>query len=236
MNQRSGSGKLSEMMLVLGSAAFALRKLLYANGMDARGLLVRNSPLEIALMVLTGVALTLVALTARRAEACGESASLPAALGNVAAGAGILATVLTAAPGMGGYLETAWRYLGLAAPVCLLLAAIAGAFGRRPFFLLHVTGCLFFLVHIVTRYQVWSAVPQLQDYVFALLGAMGLLFFSFYTAAREAGCGNARMRLGMGLAAIYFCLAELARSSSPALYLGGLVWVLTELTGEKKEI
>ena len=52
--------------------------------------------------------------------------------------------------------------------------------------------CLFFLVHIVTRYQLWSANPQMQDYVFALLGAMALMFFGFYEASQAADCGNPR--------------------------------------------
>ena len=151
----------------------------------------------------------------------------------MAAGAGILITVLTTAPGMGGYLESAWRCFGLAAPVCQLLAGIAKALGKKPFFLLHVVVCLFFMLHIVTRYQSWSGHPQMQDYIFALLGAMALLFYGFYTAALEAGCGNFRMMLGMGLAAIYLCMAELARSSCPAMYLGGIAWVLLDLCSMK---
>ena len=234
MTRKSGSGKLPVMM-IFGSTAFALRKLLYAGGVDARGLLLRNSPLGIALTVLTALALVFVVLTARKQETGDASVDFPAAIGNAAAGGGILVTVLTAAPMMGGYLENAWRILGFAAPVCLLLAGISRAFGKKPFFLLHVIACLFFLVHIVTRYQLWSSNPQLQDYVFALLGAAALMFFCFYTAAQEADCGNGRMKLGMGLAAVYLCLAELARSSCPALYLGGLVWVFTELTGKERK-
>ena len=143
-------------------------------------------------------------------------------------------TVLTDTVFLAGSLEIAWYYLGLAAPVCLLLAGIARLLGKKPFFLLHVVVCLFFMVHIVARYQLWSANPQLQDYVFSLLGAMALLLFSLYTAAGEAGCGNERMRLGTGLAAIYLCLAELAGTACPALYLGGTIWVLTELCSEKE--
>ena len=69
----------------------------------------------------------------------------------------------------------------------------------------------------------------MQDYVFALLGAMVLMFFGFYTAAMEAGCGSRRMLLGMGLAAIYLCLAEAAHSAYPLLYLAGMIWVMTDL-------
>lgn len=239
MKRNSGSGMLPVWMLFWGTAALALRKALYATAVDARGLLLRNHPLEIALLVLTAGVLIRIALTARKQKeaSCYEeidTASLPAAMGNVAAGAGILVTVLTAQPGMGSYLESAWRLLGMAAPVCFLLAGLARMLGKKPFFLLHVVVCLFFVVHIVSRYQLWSGHPQMQDYVFSLLGAMALMFFGFYTAALEADCGSRRMALGMGLAAIYLCLAELARSSCPWLYLGGIVWALTDLCSEEK--
>ena len=234
MNRNSGSHRLPVMMLIWGIAALVLRKTLYATAVDVKGLLVRYQPLEIALTVLTVGVLTRIVLAVYKQKGSDSYedyrfAGLPGAVGNVAAGAGILVTVLTAAPGMGSYLETLWHYLGLAAPVCLLLAAFAKIGGKKPFFLLHVVVCLFLVLHIVTRYQAWSGHPQTQDYIFALLGDMCLVFFGFYTAALEAGCGNFRMMQGMGLAGIYLCSAELARSSCPALYLGGIVWMLTEL-------
>lgn len=232
MRGNSGSRRLPVMVLLCGIAALVMRRLLYAVAVDAKGLLVRNHPLTIALVLLTAVVLLFVALAVRKFRGCGgeqDAASIPAALGNAAASAGILVTVLTAAPMMNGHLGSIWRILGLAAPVCLLLAGVVRGLGRRPFFLLHVVVCLFFMLHIVTRYQLWSGNPQMQDYVFSLLGVMGLMFFGFYTAAQEAGCGSFSMKLGMGLAAVYLCLAELGRSSAPALYLGGILWVLTEL-------
>lgn len=234
MIRKSGSGKLPVRMLVFGVAALALRKALYATAVDVKGLLLRYQPLEIALLVLTVGVLVRIVLAARKEQKSGiyeehYGASLPGALGQMAAGAGILMTVLTAAPGTGSYLEMAWRILGLAAPVCLVLAGITRLLGKTPFFLLHVVVCLFFVLHIVTRYQLWSGHPQMQDYIFALFGAMTLMFFGFYTAAMEAGCGSLRMTTGMGLAAIYLCLAELARSACPWLYLGGALWVLTDL-------
>ena len=234
MNRRSHSSKLSVMMLFFGICALALRKGLYAAAVDAKGLLVRNHPLGIALTVLTIGVLIRIALVIRKSDGSDEyddnyRADLPAAMGSLAAGAGILATVLNAAPMMGGYLETLWYCLGLAAPVCLMLAAMARVLGKKPFFLFHAAVCLFFLVHIVSHYQLWSGNPQMQDYVFSLLGATALMLFGFYAAAMEAGCGNRRMTLGTGLAAIYLCLGELARSSCPWLYLGGSLWVLTDL-------
>ena len=236
MMKNSGSRKLTVMMLLFGIAALAMRKALYATAVDAKGLLLRNHPLGIGLTVLSVGTLLYILAAVRKTDRTqtAEVTGLFAAGGSLAAGAGILMTVLAGTAFPGGSLESAWYYLGLAAPACLLLAGIAHLLGKKPFFLLHVAVCLFFMVHIVSHYQLWSADPQLQDYVFSMLGAMALLFFSFYTAAREADCGNERMRLGTGLAAIYLCLAELARSACPALYLGGLLWVLTQLISEKE--
>ena len=234
MKQTSGSRKLSVTVLLAGLAALALRMALYAAAVDAKGLLIRWHPLEIALTVLTLTVLAILVPGVRKQEipAGFEThfpASLPGAFGSAAAGTGILLTVLAGSSPTGSYLDAAWQILGLAAPACFLLAGLARVLGKKPFFLLHVVICLFFVLHIVTRYQLWSGNPQLQDYVFSLLGTMTLMFFGFYTAAREAGYGNYPIQLGMGLAAVYFCLGELARSSGPALYLGGLLWVLTEI-------
>ena len=234
MKKDSGCAAPAAMMLVLGIGAMVLRNMLYAVAVDVKGLLLRNHPLEIAVVLLTAAVLAMIVLLVRRLENTGDYGDyhwvgLLGAFGNAAAGAGILVTVLTAVPEMDNYLESLWRILGLGAAVCLGLAGIARGLGKRPFFLLHVMASLFLMLHIVTRYQLWSSQPQMQDYVFALLGAMALLFFGFYTAAMEAGCGSRRMTTGMGLAAIYLCTAELARSSCPALYLGGLVWVLMDL-------
>ena len=231
--KRNAGGKVLP-VLILGLTAFALRTGLYAVATDAKGLLVRNHPLELALSTLTGLALVLAALLAwkQKETDCSETGfaeNMLAALGTVALGAGILVTVLLEGPVLSSNLVKAWWILGMAAPACLMLNAMLRLLGKRPLFLPLVAVCLFFLVHIVTRYQLWSANPQMQDYLYALLGAMTLMFFGFYEASQEADCGNPRLRLGMGLAAIYLCLAELARSACPALYLGGILWVLSQL-------
>lgn len=245
MRRNTGSGKLPVRMLVWGIVALVMRKTLYTTATDIKGLLLRYQPLEIALTVLTVGVLIRIVLASRKQEPSGNyeacyKADLLSALGAVAAGAGILMTVLTADFAAVNYLALARHYLGLAAPVCLLIAGISRALGKKPFFLLHVVVCLYFLLHIVSSYQAWSSHPQMQDYIFSLLGVNALMFYGFYTAALEADCGNVRMMLGMGLAAIYLCSAELARSSCPWLYLGGMVWVLTDLCSmcknEEKEV
>ncbi len=237
MKRSFDSKTLSVLAVVLGAAAQLLRRL-YLLAADEKGLLLRGHPLSIALLALTAATALLVVFSVRKQETPEISENsrfygFLGALGHVAMAAGILLTALTGFPRVVGYLGTAWQLLGYGAPLCLLITGVASMLGKKSFFLLYVVPCLFFVTHIVCHYQTWSGNPQMQDYVFALLGAMALMFFSFYTAAREAGCGSPRMRLGMGLAALYLCLAELANTGYPVLYLGGVLWVLTDLWNEK---
>lgn len=225
---------LTDASFVLGLAALVLRRWLYVTAVDEKGLLPRLHPLSLGLLALTAAALVLIYVTVRKQEesrTCGDcrASGLSALLGPGAMALGILLTVRTGTPGTAGYLGTAWLWLGMASSVCLLAAGAAAFCGKKPFFLLHMVPCLFFVVHIVSHYQTWSGNPQMLDYLFALLGAMALMFFCFYTSALEAGCGSRRMMLGMGLAAVYLCLAELGNSAYPVLYLCGVLWIRAEL-------
>jgi len=232
MNKHFCGEKLPVLVAALSAAALVLRRLLYLTAVDGKGLLLRWHPLTVVLTVLTAAAFVMIILAVRKRNGSSAyednySAGATAALGHVAMALGVLMTVLTNPSRVAGHLGTAWWWLGLAAPVCLLLAGIARLLGRKPFFLLHMLPCLFFVVHIVNHYQLWSGNPQLQDYVFSLLGTMALTFFSFYTAAAEAGIGNRRMILGMGLTGMYLCFVELAWTAYPMLYLGGILWTAT---------
>ncbi len=219
-------------VFLLGLAAMVLRRQLYLTAVDEKGLLVKMHPLSLALLALTAAVLLMICFTVWKQEKTepvegNGTSGLPSAVGHVVMAVGILLTVLPGGPTTVGYLGTAWRWLGLASPLCLLAAGAAQLLRKKPFFLLHMVPCLFFVVHIVSHYQTWSGNPQMQDYLFALLGAMALMFFGFYTAAQEAGCGSRRMLAGMSRAAVYLCLTELANSAYPLLYLAGAMWART---------
>lgn len=218
----------------LGFLAQVLRRLLYAVAVDEKNLLVPNHPLELMLGALSFAVLVWIVLSVRKLDGSGayEDNFFPSRgslWGHLAAAAGILLTVLTTAPGLGGYVGKLWQLMGYAAPLCLAAAGIAREKGKKPFFLLDLSGCLFLLLHIITRYQSWCANSQLQDYAFALFGAIALMLFAFYTAAFAADLPQRRMQLGMGLAAVYLLTAELAVTEYSWLSLGGIVWALTDL-------
>lgn len=228
------STNLPAVTAALGGIALVLRRMLYVFAVDEKNLLTVNHPLELVLGVVSVAALAYILLAVRKLDGSevyedNFSADKPAVVGHMAAAGGILVTMLTNAPRMSGYLGDIWQVLGFVSPVCLLLAGLARGRGKQPFFLFHLIPCLFLMMHIVNHYQLWSGNPQFQDYGFTLFGAMALMFFAFYSAAFDVGSGNRRMQLGMGLAAVYLLMAELAQSQYPWLFLGGILWALTDL-------
>ena len=164
MKKTMGTGSVC----VFGLAALVLRWRLYRTAVDEKGLLERMHPLSIVLLVLTAAVLLLIYFVVRKQkESVSFEESIPhgtlAALGHGLLAGSILSTVLSGSPRAIGYLATAWRWLGFAAPLCLVLAGTDRLRGRKPSFLLHVVPCLFLVVHIVSHYQSWSGDPQMQD-------------------------------------------------------------------------
>jgi len=226
--------RLPLLTLALGGLGLVLRRVLYATALDARYLLPGDHPLEIALWVLTLAALCLIAATVWGLDGSARYAdnfqpSRAAAAGHFLAAGGILLTVLGNDPMGFGYLGLAWKVLGYLAPPCLVAAGIDRLRGRVPCFALHMTACMFLVFQIVDHYRAWSGNPQLQDYIFELMGTMILMFFSYYCAAFDVESGKRRMHLGTGLTAVYLCTVNLATTAYPFLYLGGIAWVLCDL-------
>ncbi len=226
--------KLPALVLGCGGMALVLRRLLYAAAVDHKGLLTPWHPLEGMLAVLSLGTLAAIWLTVRKLKGSrvysdNFGPSKGALLGHCAGAAGIVLTVLTDLPPVAGIMSSIWQILGWLSPVCLVLAGIFRLRGRTPFFGLHLVPSVFGMVHLVSHYRLWSGNPQLQDYVFLLLGVVSVSLFSFYSASFEAGEGERVLHLGMGLSAVYLLLAELAHTTNPWLCLGGIAWALTDL-------
>lgn len=218
----------------LGVIGLALRWLLYAVAPDEKNLLPLYHPLEIALWLVTAAAVALIVVTVRKLDGSNRYAdnfgpSLPAAAGHFVAAAGILLTVLMTDMDMSGAVVKAWKVLGFLSAPALVLAGLGRMQGKRPMFLSHMVVCLFFVLHILNNYQIWSGNPQLQDYVFSLFGGAALMLFVFYQAAFEVGLGKRRMQLATGLLAVFFGCVALSGSGYPMLYFGGAVWAFTDL-------
>lgn len=220
--------------LASGALALVLRWALYALAVDEKGLLPVVHPLEALLWVLTAAAAAFLIFRVRKLDGSNRytdnfGPSLPALAGAWAMAAGILATVLTADAAYASPMSLLWKVTGFLSVPALVLTGLARKQGKRPLFLFHFVVCVHFALHMVSRYQSWSGNPQLQDYFYSLFGIVLLMLFAFYQAAFDVGSGKRRMQLAIGLLAAYCCLAALAHTECPALYLGGGVWTLTGL-------
>ena len=216
----------------LGVLGLVIRRMLYAGAYDPVSDLLEESPLIPALwmvMLAAAVLAGAVFFRVRNHQSQADAPSAWALAGNLILAAGIEAVMLTEAAPMSGLLGGAWRVLGWTATICLAVTGVFRARGKKPPFLLQLPGCLFFLVHLINQYQTWSAAPQLTVYVPDMLGCMGLMLYSFYIAARNAGTENLGMHLATGLFSVSVCLLCVGWTPYPALYLTGALWALWNL-------
>lgn len=223
--------------LTLGGLGLVLRRVLFALAVDDRGLLTPHHPVQIALWAVTLITAGAILLMARSKAHEERTAgyALLAGFGCFLGAVCIVMTVILIQPRTAGYPGLAWRILGAASAVSLAVEGCARVAGKKAGFLPYLVVCLFFVFHIVDHYRSWSSDPQMMNFLFALFGAAALALFAFYCAACCVGINNRRLRLGMGLAAIYFCVVEMSGSAYYLLYGGAAVWVATALMAPQRE-
>lgn len=240
MNTLLNSKKLPLLTLLLGGIGCGLRRLLYALTVDEKNLIPLGHPLAICLWAATALAVILILaliLPLRSAENDPNRfrADKIAALGSLTAAAGIGLTVVLGGT-VEGTLGLVRTVLGIASIAAMLAVTVCRFYGRMPFFGFHAIVCVFFAVHMVSCYRVWSSNPQLMDYVFSLFASVGLMLFAFYHGCLEAGIGKLRLLPAAGLMTAYCCMVAVSGTEHIWLYLGGGLWALTNLcrlhTGE----
>lgn len=216
---------------LLGQLCQCLRRLLYRTAVDATGLLRTGTALEWSVYVLAALSMLLFAAAVRKRGGVYLPAPTTDALGQLAGALGIGWTVLWYPAEMSGVLGALWKLSGALAALCLLWMAFCTWQRRKPYFLTQLAPCLFWLVHMVDNYRGWSGQPQLQSYLFDLLGAMAMTLFAYYTAAFAVGMGKHRMQRFTALAAGFLGTAA-AMPNHPKtqmLYLLCALWALTNL-------
>ena len=231
--------------LALGLVGAGCRFLLYALGMDEKGLLVPGHPAAIALWVVTAAAVlaaVLAAMTFREDNKAPDETcrSIPEALGTAVMALGVLSTLLLPENNGIATLLRLHRILSVLAFFCLLAAAVFRLIGKPVPFGCYAGAAVFFFVHVVTRYRAWSGNPQMADYLHALGAGLCLSLVSYYETALVVGLGGRRQRFALGILGIFCCVAAAARGEYPALHLCGAVWILSVLLtvrpGESKEL
>lgn len=220
-------------VILVGFVAQLLRRLLYWVAVDEKNLLVSNHPLEIALWiaVLTGAILVVAALWKAKGMEIPEenSPALVPALGHGVMAGVILMMLLGDDFRSGETVSLVQKVLGIVCVPGLVWNGICRVRGKTPCFLFHGAVSLFLLMHLICQYRMWSANPQLQDYVFDMLAGAALTLFGYYCAADSAGMGNRLMQLATGLMGMMLSIVALSGTDYPALFVGGAIWAATNL-------
>ena len=218
--------------LSTGILGFGLRSWLFASGVDEKGLLLSHHPANALIFILT--AATLLALSLCLQPLKGASSyrqlfqrSIPAAVGCIAAAAGILLTDLY---------ELTLQFDSITILSCILGVLAAGSLAClsncrlrqiRPNPALHGCVTVYLMIHLVFQYRIWSSEPQLQVYAFQLLASVFLMITAYHRTTLDARCGSRRWYVFFRYGALFFsCLA--LTGTDWLFYLAMAIWMLTD--------
>lgn len=223
-------------LLVLGSGilgAFA-RVGLYALGTDTSDLLVRDHPLHILCWILTLLVAVACAATVWKLDGSNSyhlnfPVSKTAPAPTIVSACGLLAAAVQNLGQMHNGLETVRVAVGLLAAPALAFTGYCRLKGKRPAFFFHAALCLFYGVHLLCQYRIWSGNPQLPDYDFQLLACVFLMLTAYQHTAFTVGLGRRRMLLFCGLMAAHLSFLSCISSGFPLLYLTSGAWALGSL-------
>ena len=218
-----------------GGLGLVLRILLYATGIDGRGLLVRGHWASTALCILSVAVLVGAFIFTRKLDGkvdheAAYPASKAAALGAFAAMIGIGITTVMGFGEFSTRLHLIIWVLGLCATICMGIIGFCRLTGKTPTFLLYAVLCVYFALRMVSGYQNWSADPQLQDYCYYLLAYVTLMLTAYHHAAFHVGVGKHRSVWFFSLMAMYFCIVSLLGTTELYLLLGCGIWAFTNTT------
>ncbi len=221
-------------IVLLGAAAALTRGGQYLTAVDDRGLLIAGHLTQWLLLILSAAAAVFVLAVVWKQKGSNRFEDNfiignNMAIGSWAMAVGVALTLLLGNAMGRPVLVLAWRLCGILAAVGLLLAGWSQAKGKRPNVLIYGVLCLFLALHMVSRYQVWSGNPQVQDWAFSLLGAVGLTLCAYQHSAFAADMGKRRPHLAVSLLTVFACLAALPHTEYTALYLCGGIWAYTGL-------
>lgn len=227
-------GILPLFTLIAGAVGFGLRLWLFLPGVDERGLLPASHPAGTLVFILTAIVLVVLALCVRTLSPITKysklfPAWLPAAIGCVAAAAGILYVDIRDLVIQPDVITIVTLVLGLVASAALLILGYCRWKGNHPSFWLQAAITVYFMLHLVSQYRLWSSESQLQVYFFPLLASVFLMLTTYHGAVLDAEKkGSRRWYVFCNQAALFFCCLSLQGSTWP-FYLVMAIWLVTGL-------
>lgn len=229
MNNHPQSGLFPWVSLLTGSLCLPLRCWLLSS-ISSNGLLPRfhiAGILSLLFLLLTA-GITLWNLRQfplsnayRRRFPPSRLAAAGTAIGGI--GIGFSAFTIPAA----GILRLLVPIFGILCAIALLYAAYCRRIGLRPNGLYHGTMVLFLVFRILVVCRDWGGEPQVQFYLFPLLGSLFLLLACYYRAEVDAMAGDYRKYVFFGQVALFCCIMCLP-GDDWLFYMSAAVWLVTD--------
>ena len=220
--------------LLCGGVGALLRLWLYGTGLDEEGMLIASHPAGILVLILSALVIIALLWFLRRFGSQGKypqqfPISIPGALGSFAGAVCLLIAALQELTLRQSTLAVLSGLLGIAAAISLAFTGLCRLKALRPGFVFHTLVCLYCVLRLISRYQTWSADPQLHDYCFQLLATVSAMLFAYHRAALDLKCDNRRPLVTVGLFGTYFCCLSTVAADSALLYAGLAAWMVTNL-------
>ena len=238
MNKIFKPTMLSVFTPIAGAIGFCLRFWLFSGGVDERGLLPANHIASILSFVLTAVVLAVLALCAYRLTPITNYAKLfPAwllsGIGCAVGAAGILYVDIRDLIAQPDFVTVITTVLGLVASAALLILGFCRWKGKHPSFWLQAALTVYFMLHLISQYRLWSSESQLQVYFFPLMASVLLMLTAYRGAVLDAEKkGSRRWYVFCNQAGLFFCCLSLQGASWP-FYLAMAAWLGTGLCSLK---
>ena len=213
-----------------GLIAWILRWRLFSTCVDEKGLLAVGHPNSLITWVLSAcvVALAVACFWKRPNRICVHGSPLSSLLRALAMG---IACFLFLDQGMLGKAAAAVA----AVTAALSLVSLVDSKKKLPAPAVDIPMIIFFLLCLLSRYQVWSAEPELQRYAFSLLALVCLMMATYQRSAILLGMAKGPFFLASGCLGVYFAFAACADPESTVMFLFLGVWMFAELGSTKAE-
>ena len=220
--------------LLCGGVGALLRLWLYSTGLDEEGMLIASHPAGILVLILSSLVVIALMWFLRHFSSQGKypqqfPVSIAGAVGAFVGAVCLLVAAMQELALRQSVLAFLSGILGVAAAISLAFTGLCRLKALRPSFLFHTLVCLYCVLRLFSRYQTWSADPQLHDYCFQLLATVAAMLFAYHRAALDLTCDSRRPLVIVGLLGTYFCCLSLVASNGPLFYGGLAAWMVTNL-------
>jgi len=214
-----------------GVLGLIFRFWLYSVGIDDKGLLIQSHPAHILIWLTVAVTFGLSAAGVQNLPTSATTvfpASRLSAVGAMVAAACLLIADFIELVTIRDTVNTISFFLGLLACAGLVLTGLRRLTGQPGIRWAGLALTLYFMVHMIVQYRLWSGEPQLQNYFFPLMASVFLMLCCYYRTALEQTGKGLRLYVFFNQCALLCCL--MALNTSSWLFYGAMsLWTATDL-------